>query len=79
VADVEEARDRADQVMTDIKRTTITASGRTVGLPDLRAGSVLTIEGVGQRFSGRYLVTGTQHQLSTSGYTTAFDCRREEL
>jgi len=79
VADAEEARDRADQVMTDIKRRTMTASGRTVGLPDLRAGSVLQIEGVGERFSGRYLVTGTQHRLATSGYTTAFDCRREEL
>jgi phage protein D len=79
VQDAEEARNRAKQIMTDIKRTTMTATGRTVGLPDLRAGSVIHVEGVGKRFSGRYLVTGTEHRISTSGYTTSFECRREEL
>jgi len=32
---------------------------RTVGLPELRAGTVLQIEGVGARFSGRWFVTSS--------------------
>jgi phage protein D len=50
-----------------------------VGLPDLRAGSVVYIDGLGERFSGRYFVTSTTHAISDSGYTTQFECRREEV
>ncbi len=57
----------------------LTGSGSTIGLPDLRAGTVLFLDGLGQRFSGRYFVTGTTHTIGDSGYTTQFECRREEL
>jgi phage protein D len=50
-----------------------------VGLPDLRTGCVVQISGVGKRFSGRYFVTGTTHTIGDGGYTTRFECRREEL
>ena len=51
----------------------VTATGSTVGLPDLRAGSVVEIDGLGDRFSGRYFVTGTTHTIGDGGYTTQFD------
>jgi len=66
----------------------VKASGSTVGLPNLRAGSVLEIRGVGEkspsrpprgRFGGRYFVTQTTHTIADGGYTTQFECRREEL
>jgi phage protein D len=53
------------------------ASGSTIGLPDLRAGSAVYVEGVGTRFSGRYFVTASTHAIGDSGYTTQFECRRE--
>jgi phage protein D len=56
----------------------VKASGSTVGLPDLRAGSVVMIDGAGKRFSGRYFVTATTHAIGDGGYTTQFECRREE-
>ena len=46
---------------------------------DLRAGSVLELEGLGQRYSGRYFVTATTHSIGDDGYTTQFNCRREEV
>ena len=49
----------------------VNGSGSTVGLPDLRAGIVLQIDGLGDRFSGRYFVTATTHTIGDSGYTTA--------
>ena len=39
----------------------------------------MNIDGVGTRFSGRYFVTSTTHTIGDSGYTTQFECRREEL
>jgi phage protein D len=55
----------------------VTAEGSTVGLPDLRAGSLLEIAGVGARLGGRYFVTGTTHAFSDQGYVTRFKARRE--
>ncbi len=57
----------------------ITASGSTVGLPTLRAGTIMFIEKLGTRFSGRYFVTSTSHSIGDGGYTTQFNCRREEI
>jgi phage protein D len=54
------------------------ATGSTVGLPDLHAGSVVVIDGLGSRFSGRYFVVSTTHTVGDGGYTTQFECKREE-
>jgi phage protein D len=78
VHDANEARAVALSRLALIHRDMITATGATVGLPDLRAGSRVEIVGVGERFSGSYFVTSTTHTLSDSGYTTQFECRREE-
>jgi Bacteriophage probable baseplate hub protein len=57
----------------------VKGSGSTVGLPDIRAGCVIMLERLGKRFSGRYFVTSTTHTIGDGGYTTQFQCRREEL
>jgi phage protein D len=66
----------------------VEAKGKTIGLPDLRAGSKVNIymkAGDNQtpppankdRFSGTYTVTSTTHTLNESGYTTDFTARME--
>lgn len=75
----DEARQLATETLEDIAKDMIKGSGSTVGLPDLRAGGVVQIDGLGTRFSGRYFVTATTHTISDSGYTTQFECRREEI
>jgi uncharacterized protein len=75
----QEARTLARETLSRIAKEMVKGSGSTVGLPDLRAGTVLEIGGLGERFSGRYFVTATTHTQGDSGYTTQFDCRREEL
>ncbi len=57
----------------------VKGSGSTVGLPDLRAGTVVHVDGLGERFSGRYFITSTTHTIGDGGYATQFECRREEL
>jgi phage protein D len=74
-----EAKQRALAIMLDRSKEIVTAHGKTVGLPKLRAGTLVNIQGVGARLSGTYFVTKTTHTLGESGYVTEFDCRREDL
>jgi uncharacterized protein len=73
-----EAKARAKDILKNRLKEMVKASGGTVGLPDLRAGRRVWIGGVGPRFGGTYFVTDTTHTISDSGYTTAFNARREE-
>ncbi len=72
----------ADQVtkawLTEMSLQYVIADGVCIGLPELRAGTLVNIEGLGRRFSGRYYVTGTEHSYKPGrGYRTAFSARRD--
>jgi phage protein D len=73
-----EARQLALQTLENIAKEMVKGSGSVVGLPSLRAGCIIFLSGMGDRFSGKYFVTGTTHTIGDSGYTTHFECRREE-
>ena len=74
-----QARERAIAILRDQARQIVTAEGvKVFGLPDLRAGQVVVINGVGARLSGEYLVTKSTHTIDDGGYITTFDCRREQ-
>ena len=74
-----EARKLAIEILEGIAKDMVKGTGSVPGLPDIRAGTVLEIDGLGDRFSGRYFVVSTTHAIGDSGYTTQFECRREEL
>jgi phage protein D len=74
-----DARSRALGLMRDNSARIIRASGTTIGLPDLRSGTKLNIQGLGARLSGEYLVTKTTHSIGEGGYTTKFECRLEDF
>ena len=78
VANQAEADRLARETLENIAKDMVKATASTVGLPELRAGSLIYVTGVGERFSGWYFVTGTTHTIGDSGYTTQFECRREE-
>lgn len=56
----------------------ITGEGTCVGNPEIRAGSVIQIQGVGKQFSGRYYVVAVTHifSISEAEYRTEFTVRR---
>ena len=55
----------------------VEGQGLCIGRPDLRAGRVVEIQGLGRRFSGTYYVTSAQHTFRpSSGYRTGFEFRR---
>jgi phage protein D len=74
-----EADRLAREILEGIAKDMVKGSGSVAGLPDVRAGTVLHIDGLGDRFSGRYFVTATTHAIGDGGYTTQFECRREEV
>ena len=56
----------------------VTATGITVGLPDLRPGRRLIIAGLGSTFSGEYYVQDSTHTIGDRGYATRFGCFRRD-
>ena len=79
VSSREDAMKAADGRLRELARQLITASGSTIGLPELRAGEVVTLTGLGARFDGRYSLTKATHTIGANGYTTSFDGRKQVL
>ena len=83
--DPNEAQQVALKTLRQLAQGFVEAKGKTIGLPDLRAGSKVNIYMYPlatppppvDRFSGTYSVTETTHTMSDSGYTTDFTCRME--
>ncbi len=57
----------------------MTGSGSTVGDPRIRAGAVITLDGLGPDFGGDYRVASASHAIDGSGYRTTFQARKEIL
>jgi phage protein D len=54
----------------------VTGTGACIGMPAVRAGIVMELDGLGPRFGGAYLVTRSTHRLDDTGYQTSFSVRR---
>lgn len=58
----------------------ISGEGACWGRTDLKAGVLVRIEGVGERYAGRYYVTAATHRyVPQEGYVTRFRMRRNAL
>ncbi len=57
----------------------ITGEGRALGDPAIKAGAVLDIEGLGDKFSGSYYIVKATHSFTASGYATSFEVKKNSL
>lgn len=73
-----DAKALARDILLGRAQDLVKLSGSIVGLPKLRAGSRVLIDGLGNRLSGEYFVTETTHTLGGAGYVTRFSARRED-
>jgi hypothetical protein len=55
----------------------LTGSGSTIGDLRLKAGRVVTLEGLGSDFSGPYRLTSVSHTLDSGGFRSSFSARME--
>lgn len=68
-----DATSLAKSILTEIFQGLYEGSGSTIGNPELRAGDMVEIRGIGRRFSGKYTLSKVTHTISTSGYITQFE------
>lgn len=77
VQNQEEADQLATRGFVEMALRYVRAEGLCIGEPRLKAGTVVKIEGLGERFSGLYYITSTEHRFAKrKGYRTAFSARR---
>lgn len=57
----------------------VTAEATTVGLPGLRAKTIIEIRGVGRKLSGLYYVESVRHRIDSSGYSCELALRRNAV
>ncbi|MGB1253353.1 MAG: VgrG-related protein [Candidatus Promineifilaceae bacterium] len=72
VATQAEATQMAQARLNERSGTFVQANGRAHRRPDIAAGKFVTLENLGTRFSGTYLVTGAQHRYTHGGLYTEF-------
>jgi uncharacterized protein involved in type VI secretion and phage assembly len=76
VRDTSEAEALGHAALDHLTSAIVRADGMAHGLPALRAGAQVKIEGLGQRLSGTYDVTSTTHTIVPGiGYETRFSVR----
>jgi phage protein D len=79
VTSPEEAKHLAESLLFERAYRFLTASGKTIGLPDLRPGDNVEIHGVGPTFGGTWHVEKATHTLNASGLLTGFDLTKTYL
>lgn len=68
-----EADELAQTTLDHLANAWLEAEGIAAGDPQLKAGSLVEVVGVGRRFGGKYLITGATHVVrGGSGYETRF-------
>jgi uncharacterized protein involved in type VI secretion and phage assembly len=72
VATQAEADALAQSVLDERGHGFLQAEGLCLGNPEVRAGAMIEIKGVGKRFSGKYRVSRALHIFDVKGYTTRF-------
>lgn len=75
VCNQKEAKARAMSILIKANNNLIEGSCESIGIPSLKPGVNVAIEGVGKRFSGKYYVKSVKHSVG-DGYTMSFEVRR---
>ncbi|MBU4216202.1 MAG: VgrG-related protein [Actinobacteria bacterium] len=70
-----EANTLAAARLDEISGAFVQAEGEALRRPDIRAGKAVALEGLGERFSGTYLVTSARHAYTPEGLKTTFSVK----
>ena len=57
----------------------ISGSVSTIGAPDLRAGKIIQLKGVGLHFDGSYRIEEATHSIGSGGYQTSLNLKRNSV
>jgi phage protein D len=79
VNSVKEANDYAKAEMEKASSSLVTGTVSCIGIPQIRTGVCIYLDKMGERFSGKYYVNGTTHNIDSSGYKTSFSVERNAI
>lgn len=69
----DEADRRAESELKRISEAFVQGNGETWGIPEIRAGETIKLEGMDDMFSKKYYVKRATHRMESSGYRTTFE------
>ncbi len=67
-----EAQTMANALANERAMNLISGEGESIGIPELRAGRNIKLEGLGPKFNQTLLLVSVTHQISNRGYVTQF-------
>lgn len=79
VATADEAKSIAKAALERAALGLVTASASVPGMPDLRPGLVVKVDGVGAIFSGQYYIVRVVHNFLKQGFSTELGLRRHSV
>jgi phage protein D len=53
----------------------VRGNAECIGIPEIRAGGIIILKGLGQKLSQKYFIEKSSHNISGSGYRTTFSVR----
>ncbi|MDG3548135.1 phage late control D family protein [Methanobacterium formicicum] len=75
VCSKDDAESLARSLLKKANNSLVEGSCECVGIPELRPGMNVKIEGVGERFNGKYYIKSAKHSIG-DGYKVSFEVRR---
>jgi phage protein D len=75
----EEADTLARSILNRLSEGLISGRAECIGIPEIRAGENIRLEGLGSKFSRKYYIAGTTHTISNSGYSTSFNIKENTI
>ena len=73
VVDQQDAQDLAQSIIDELSHSFIQVEGTCLGNPDIFAGTIIELKGLGKRFSDKYLISRAMHRYNKTAYTTSFE------
>jgi phage protein D/phage baseplate assembly protein gpV len=68
-----EAHILAKSILQQLLEGLFEGTGNCIGIPQMRAGEMVDIRGIGKRFSGNYRLSRVTHTIDEGGYQTSFE------
>ncbi len=77
VKSAKEAQERAEAILQELTiSSSLKGEVKSIGIPDLRPGITISLQGLGKRFSSDYYIQKAVHSFGEQGYETTIEVRR---
>ena len=75
----QEADTHARSVLNKQSEGLISGNAECIGIPEIRAGENIRLEGLGVKFSRKYYIARSTHTIDSSGYSTRFSVKENTI